>query len=212
MNTNTIDKIKALVLCLILVLCINYASAVWTDPQCPPPGCNLDVPIGGSSNQSRTGKLLIGGTSLPTAGFNFSSIGGPSFFDSVVTNQLTFADSNTSRADKVLTSNPKGVASWVALGGRMATTSFVSAPFSVNVLRNTSQTLAIPATYQYCAISQLGPDFANSDNGDSTASVCSVNRNANGTWTLYGKRLDDPDFICKAQCFYSTDIPLVIVN
>ncbi len=210
MNTSIIKNIKAIILGLLFVVCINLAVAAWSDPQCPPPNCNIDAPINSSPlSQARQGSLLLGNSTLPNSGFNFSAIGGPSFIEGVVANQLTFADSNTSRANKILTSNSKGVAKWVTQGSSMATTSFITNSFSINVLRNTSQTLSIPATYQYCAISHLGPDFANSDRQDSE---CSVNRNGNGTWTLYGKRLDDPDFICKAQCFYSTDIPLVIVN
>ena len=213
MNTSILKNLKAIILGLIMVLGLNFALAAWTDPQCTPPNCNLDVPINASSaSQARTAPFLVGGNSLPASGFNFSAIGGPSFIEGVITSQLTFADTNTVRANKVLTSNAKGVASWVSPSWAMATSSFVTNSFSVNVLRNTTQTLSIPSTYQYCAISQMGPDFANSDNGDATASVCSVSRNGNGTWTLSGKRLDDPDFICKAQCFYSTDIPLVIVN
>ncbi len=214
MSTSIKKDIKAIIMGILFVAGINFVlAATWSDPQCTPPNCNLDVPITASSvSQSRNAPLLLGGSTLPGSGFNFSSISGPSFIEGVVTSQLTFADSNTSRANKILTSNAKGVATWASQGSSMATTTFVTASFSLNVLRNTSQTQSIPATYQFCAISQMGPDFANSDRGDSTASVCSVNRNGDGTWTLYGKRLDDPDFICKAQCFYSTAIPLVIVN
>jgi hypothetical protein len=213
MDNSTIKNIKAIIFGLISVIGINFAVAAWSDPQCTPPNCNLDAPLNASSlSQARTGPLMLGDSNLPNSGFNFSAKGGPAFLEGVITNQLTFADSNTSRANKVLTSNSKGVASWSSQSSSMATSSFITNPFSVNVLRNTSQTISIPSTYQYCAISQMGPDFANSDNGDTTASVCSVNRNGNGTWTLYGKRLDDPDFICKAQCFYSTAISVVIEN
>jgi hypothetical protein len=103
MNNSVLKNIKAIILGLIMVLGLNFALATWTDPQCTPPNCNLDAPINASSaSQARTAPFLVGGSSLPASGFNFSAIGGPSFIEGVVTSQLTFADSNTVRANKVL--------------------------------------------------------------------------------------------------------------
>jgi hypothetical protein len=196
-----IQNLKAIILGLIITLGASYVIAAWNEPTCSAPGCNTPSFVTASSTpQYKSGALSIGTTVLPTADYVLSVLGGNSFFDGLVISGLTIAD-GTQGNGKVYTYNgatQKG--EWRNPPNTTGST-MTQQEFSINVLRNTTQSTIIPSTYQYCAISQMGPDFANSDNGDTTASVCSVNRNGNGTWTLYGKRLDDPDFICKARCF-----------
>lgn len=207
-NNLNLKNIKAIILGVLITFGGSYAIAAWSDPTCSPPNCNISTPINATTfSQAKLGALAVGSVSLNTPGYIFSAINGPSFFNAVETNRFLFADGNTQRAGKLLVSNKDGVASWRTVGTNIATSSFTVTEFSINVPRNSHASggvsRSIPATYQYCAISQIGPDYANSNN-DSTE--CSVNRNANATWTLHGDRSDDPDFICKAQCFYSSQI------
>jgi hypothetical protein len=145
---------------------------------------------------------------LPVADYILSVVGGNSFFDGLVVSGLAITDGNQGTG-KVYTYNVNTQRGEWRSPTNITGSTMYQKEFVINVLRNTTQSAAIPSTYQYCAISQMGPDFANSDNGDTTASVCSVNRNGNGTWTLYGKRLDDPDFICKARCLSVTNTSVV---
>lgn len=197
-----IQNLKAIILGLIITLSVSYVFAgTWKEPACGAPSCNTPVPITASTTaQYKEGPLSIGTTAIPYADYIFSAMGGPSFFDGLVVNGLTIADGTEGNGKLYTYNGTTGKGEWRAPSATTGST-MTQQNFSINVLRNSTQSTIVPDTYQYCAISQIGPDFANSNNGDTTASICSVNRNPNGTWTLYGKRLDDPDFICSARCF-----------
>jgi len=85
--------------CLLLVAIGIYAYG-WETPKCDPPGCNLPAPINaGLDPQTKAGNLTIGGN-LTTGGFTMSAGAG---------------------ANKVLTTNASGVATWQeASGGGIA--------------------------------------------------------------------------------------------
>jgi len=216
-NNSNYKSIKIIIIGIIFTFGMSFVMAEWSDPTCAPPGCNKKVPLNSTSfSQAKIGALVVGDpTPAPTPntnGYIFSAVGGTSYFEGIKTDKLVFVDNNSQRTGKYLVSNANGVASWREIGKNIATNSFTVSAFSINVPRSKAfaplgVSQIIPKTYQYCAISQLGPDFANSDN---QFSVCSVNQNTDGTWTLFGNRGDDPDFICKAQCFYSAEVPLVI--
>ncbi len=99
---------------------------------------------------------------------------------------------------KVLTSlDVDGTAVWAtSTGGSIDVTDY--AYFPITVPRNSTATYTTSIPYSYCALSRLGPDYANSDRPDS---YCSIDRNTNGTWRIHGRRADDPDFICGMTCF-----------
>lgn len=196
-----IQNLKAIILGLIITFGASYVIAAWNEPGCAAPGCNVaDLVTASTTAQYKTGPLSIGTSVIPTADYTLSIPGGNSFFDGLVVSGLTITD-GTQGNGKIYTFNGNTQRGEWRTPASSSGSTMTQQEFEINVLRNTTQSTVIPATYQYCAISQMGPDFANSDNGDTTASVCSVNRNGNGTWTLYGKRLDDPDFICRARCF-----------
>ena len=80
---------------LVLLLIGNYVFG-WTTPSGDPPGSNLPAPINvGSTEQTKAGNLIIGG-SLTTGSFTM----------------LAGAGEN-----KVLTTNASGVATWQTAGG-----------------------------------------------------------------------------------------------
>lgn len=202
-----IKHLKAIILGFIITFGASYvfgsvsAIASWSEPCSftTQPNCNTDLPVNVSAtSQAKLGTLNIGSTASIAPGYVFSVINGTSLLQSLVTTGLTIADGNQAEG-KVLKYNSttkKGY--WADLSNSVASTNMTLKDFTITVSRNSTQSSVIPSTYQYCAISQMGPDFVNSDQG---SSVCSVNHNNDGTWTLYGNRLDDPDFICKARCF-----------
>ena len=76
--------------CLLIVVIGIYAFG-YNPPTCDPPGCNLPAPINtGPNSQTKEGNLTIGGN-LTTGSFTMSAGAG---------------------ADKVLTTNASGVATW----------------------------------------------------------------------------------------------------
>lgn len=209
MKENNIKNIKAIILGLVFVFGTNLAIGAWSDPFCGPPDCSPAVPINATTDsQAKPGPLLIGdGSLISTKGYYFSAIKGLSYFDGVIANRFYLEDGNLNKTGKFLMSNANGVATWQDYTSKVTSTSIITANFSILVSRKSTRSLTIPSTYQYCAISQLGPDSVNSNN---SSSQCYVNQNTDNTWTLYGARADDPDFICKAQCFYSPEITSVV--
>jgi len=89
-NKNRYLYYSILPCCLLLIVIGVYAYG-WETPGCDPPGCNLPAPINaGPDSQTKAGNLTIEGN-LTTGGFTMSTGAG---------------------ADKVLTTNASGVASW----------------------------------------------------------------------------------------------------
>ena len=91
----------------LLLVAIGIYTYGYNPPTCNPPGCNLPAPINaGPNSQTKEGSLTIQGN-LTTGGFTMSA---------------------GAEADKVLTTNASGVASWqTAAGGATpgGTTGFV---------------------------------------------------------------------------------------
>ncbi len=203
------QNIKFIILGLIITAGISYTFAGDFNYPCisGAPNCNTDLPVNSSTTpQAKTGPLSVGTGSLPATGFIFNVPSGTSYFDGLATVGLQIKAGAGN--GKVLKYNSgTGVAGWGDLTYiNSVTSSMRIEDFILNVPRNSDSTngvsLVIPSTYQYCSITQLGPDFSNSNGGDeSRSSVCSVNRNTDGTWKLYGSRPNDPDFVCKASCF-----------
>ena len=193
-------NLKAIILGLIITLGINYTFAgSYTSPKCAPTGCNTDIPINITNiAQSKTGSLSIGTNNPIAPGYKFSAVGGLSYLQGLVTTGITITG-NEGEGKVLKYSASTGLASWQYLNTGIPSDSTMTVKdFSISIPREGEASTIIPNTYQYCAISQLGPDFANSDK---SASVCSVNRNTDATWSLYGKRLNDPGFLCNARCF-----------
>jgi len=81
--------------CLLIVVIGIYAFG-YNPPTCDPPGCNLPAPINtGPNSQTKEGNLTIGGN-LTTGSFTMTAGAG---------------------ADKVLTTNASGTATWQEAGG-----------------------------------------------------------------------------------------------
>jgi len=80
----------------LLLVAIGIYTYGYNPPTCNPPGCNLPAPINASlQEQTKAGNLTIQGN-LTTGGFTMSAGAG---------------------ADKVLTTNASGVATWQEAGG-----------------------------------------------------------------------------------------------
>lgn len=172
---------------------------------CAPPGCNAAAPLNVSAEaQIKTGNLQLNGLD---AGGNPRTYGlliangrvgigtlTPTAKLHVVGN-VRIQD-GTQSAGKILTSGVDGTAYWAS-----STASFVVSDYdyySINIRRNSTETLTTPSPYTFCGLTRLGPDFANSDNPNS---YCAIDRNGDGTWRIHGQRDDDPDFICGMTCF-----------
>ena len=86
--------------CLLIAVIGIYAYG-WETPSCDPPGCNLPAPINAGLNpQTKEGNLTIGGN-LTTGSFTMAAGAG---------------------ANKVLTTNASGVATWqIPAGGSLWT-------------------------------------------------------------------------------------------
>lgn len=193
------QNLKAIILGLIVTIGASYAMAgSWKEPGCAATGCNTpDLLRISTTSQYKMGPLSIGTNVIPATDYVLSVIGGNALFEGLVTNGLTIKDGNQGNGKLLFYNATTKLGEWRKPPDVTGTVMTVK-DFSVNVIRNTSQTLTIPSTYQYCAISQIGPDFANSDFPDSE---CSVKRNSDETWKLFGNRSDDPDFICAVRCF-----------
>jgi hypothetical protein len=197
------QNIKFIILGLIITAGVSYTYASnFSYPCAGAPDCNTPLPINISATaQGKVGALSVYSSTAPGLGYIFK-VSGKSYFDGLLTNGLLIKTGAGN--GKIMKYNAAtGVAGWGTLSlSTSRTTEMTIKDFSINVPRNSSATADIPSTYQYCALNQLGPDFSNSDFGnEEVATVCSVNRNSDGTWKLYGNRMDDPDFICRASCF-----------
>ena len=176
----------------------NGTFTIPSYPTCYPPGCNTDAPINvGSISQAKPAPFAVGTSALNAQGYIFSAINGFSYVKNIITKILVIND-GTQANNRILTSDANGLASWKDAPSSIPTTPMTVGDFNLLVGRNKSVSGTIPSTYQYCALSKIGPDFANSNN---SGSICAVNRNVDGTWTLSGTRGDDPDFYCNARCF-----------
>ena len=70
MKTKIIQNIKSIILALILVVGVSYVYAYspWAPPTATAPGNNTDIPLNVSgTGQSKSGKLAVGTSTLPTA-------------------------------------------------------------------------------------------------------------------------------------------------
>ncbi len=172
---------------------------------CAPPGCNAAAPLNVSAEaQIKTGNLQLNAVD---AGGNPYTYGLLVRYGRVGIGTLTPTaklhvvgnvqiQDGTQSAGRILTSNADGTAYWAS-----STASFVVSDYdyySINVVRNTTQSLTTPSAYTFCGLTRLGPDFANSDY---PGSYCAIDRNSNGTWRIHGQRQNDPDFICGMTCF-----------
>ncbi len=199
-NSNTIRNIKAVLLGVLIVLGTNYALG-YNAPGCTPTGCNADAPINAiSTSQAKLGRLIIGTFDTSTLSqYVFSVKNALTYIQSLATNSLLLADGTQADGFVLTASDDSGLATWASLSSSLPPTKMYVDDFRLYVKRNAGEvSVSIPQNYQYCAISQMGPDFANSDK---VQSECSVNRNNDRSWTLKGQRGDDPGFWCNVRCF-----------
>ena len=145
----------------------------------------------------------MGGSTVSPGGFAFD-VNGPGYFTgltvsgSIVVNSLFVNSTDKDKAGYVLTNDGTGKAEWKAKGSSSITLSEVT-PFDLAVPRNGGEkSLTTPSSYLFCALTKLGPDFANSDK---PGSYCKVEKLTDGKWKLSGYRGDDPDNICGMTCF-----------
>jgi hypothetical protein len=125
MKTNIIQNIKSFIIVLALVLGVGYAYANFTAPTQAPPGCptgspGCDAPINVSATaQAKSGSLTIGGTTVPTSSYKLNVPDpGLAFFHGLVTDGIstqTLKVTTGAGADKILTSDTNGVATWKTL-------------------------------------------------------------------------------------------------
>ncbi len=118
MNKQSITKYAvATVLGLGVVLGVSSLQAAWTTPPSAPPGSNVDAPINvGANSQSKLGQLFIN-TDANTPFTTGLQVFGKSIFNGTV--QIL---SGTPGANKVLTSDATGNASWATPTGGSAGT------------------------------------------------------------------------------------------
>jgi hypothetical protein len=110
------SQAKIIVLALALALGISYVSAAgtWTGPTATPPAGNVDTPINvGNNAQSKAGDLSVGAF---LANLNSLFLGNVTIGSTLA--PATFTLKNGSQgADKVLTSDANGLASWQNASG-----------------------------------------------------------------------------------------------
>ncbi len=196
-----IQNIKAILLGILVVIGGSYAFAGYSAPVCTPTGCNTDAPINiGQGPQAKMGRLIVGTFDMtPLSQYVFSVKNALAYIQSLATNNITLLDGTQADGFVLTAVDDTGLATWRALSSSTPPSKIYVDDFRLYVKRNAgSVSVSIPANYQYCAISQLGPDYANSDKPQSE---CSVSRNTDRTWTLKGQRGDDPGFWCNARCF-----------
>ncbi|MFA6257658.1 MAG: hypothetical protein WC671_01455 [Candidatus Paceibacterota bacterium] len=79
MKTKIIQNIKSIILALMLVAGVSYVSAVgtWSGPTATAPGNNTDTPLNvGSTLQSKSGWLGVGGIFTPSVSMDIRNTGG----------------------------------------------------------------------------------------------------------------------------------------
>ena len=97
MKTKIMQNIKSVIIVLVLVVGVSYASAAWTNPPSTPPNGNVDAPINvGSLLQVKSGSLGLGGLAL-AGDFKFL----PTGLTPPTTGQVLMADSSDLSNGKV---------------------------------------------------------------------------------------------------------------
>jgi hypothetical protein len=200
-----------------LVVIGGYVSANYSDPEDIPTKSNTDEPIDISSKaQFKQGRLVIGTSDLSSLlGYVFSSLSGLSYIQRVVTDTLTLKDDSESDGYILTAVDDGGLATWKPepASSEVASSKMYVHDFKMYVRRNAGTvTVPIPSDFDYCAISQMGPDFANSGSerdGKSTCAVNQVSPPSSKKWTMTGERGNDPSFWCNARCF-SLNKPIVV--
>lgn len=187
------------------IITFSFPALAQFPAPCAPPGCNVSKPLNESAEaQIKTGNLQLSGLD---AGGNPRTYGLLVQYGRVGIGTLTptaklhvvgsvSIQDGTQGAGKVLTSDSSGNAYWATSTAGFSITDYDY--YTINVRRNTTESLTTPSAYGFCSLTRIGPDFGNSDDADS---YCAVDRNANGTWRLHGQRNDDPDFMCGMICF-----------
>lgn len=205
-----LNNIKAVILGLVVFMGASYVMAVYSVPTCEPTGCNTDAPIDSTSvSQAKSGRLIVGTfDTAPLTQYVFAVKNALAYVQALATNSITLIDGTEADGLVLTSSDDTGLATWRVASSSVTATMMYVDDFRLYVKRSAgSVSVSIPSTYQYCAISQLGPDFANSDKSKST---CSVNQNTNKSWTLLGERGDDPGFWCNARCFSVDSKPVAV--
>ncbi len=205
-----LNNLRAIILGLVVFMGASYVMAVYSVPTCEPTGCNTDAPIDSTSvSQAKSGRLIVGTfDTAPLTQYVFAVKNALAYVQALATNSITLIDGTEADGLVLTSSDDTGLATWRVASSSVTATMMYVDDFRLYVKRSAgSVSVSIPSTYQYCAISQLGPDFANSDKSKST---CSVNQNTNKSWTLLGERGDDPGFWCNARCFSVDSKPVAV--
>lgn len=112
MKLNITQTIKILILALILAVGAQYALADWTPAPAGAPANNVDAPVNVSTYlQKKLGALWVN-----TSSSDPNVVGFVSFGQSVFNGPVKIID-GTQGANKVLTSDADGLASWAPSGG-----------------------------------------------------------------------------------------------
>lgn len=205
-------NLKALILSLIILFGAGYAIADYTEPGCTPTVCNTDAPIDiTTTSQAKLGRLAIGTNDISTLSqYVMSVANGLGYVQGVVTPKFALYDGSETNGYALSAVDNTGLAKWKSLATTGTGAKMYVDDFNLYVKREAGTvSVKIPSSYQYCAIYQLGPDFANADQ---KVTSCSVNQNTDKSWTLQGERADDPEFWCNARCFAmdkAPDVPIV---
>ncbi len=206
MNIKQLKRIAALAGLMVgsFAVAVMAESYTWTPPGATAPAGNVPAPINvGGTHQTKGGSLALGGSTASPGGFALD-VNGPGYFTgltvsgSIVVNSLFVNGTDKDKAGYILTNDGNGKAEWKAKGSSSVTLSEVTS-FEIAVPRNGGvKSLTTPSTYLFCALTKLGPDYANSNNA---GSYCQIQKNVDGKWTISGYRGDDPDNICGMTCF-----------
>lgn len=200
-------NLKALILSLIILFGAGYAIADYTEPGCTPTVCNTDAPIDiTTTSQAKLGRLAIGTNDISTLSqYVMSVANGLGYVQGVVTPKFALYDGSETNGYALSAVDNTGLAKWKSLATTGTGAKMYVDDFNLYVKREAGTvSVKIPSSYQYCAIYQLGPDFANADQ---KVTSCSVNQNTDKSWTLQGERADDPEFWCNARCFAMDKAP-----
>lgn len=109
-SISSLKKIASIAGLFLGAFAISAIAATWTPPTAPPPSGNVDAPINaGTGDQGKAGRLAVGATAFRT-GVQKLDIPGSALINDIVTNTLTIT--SNAGANKVLTSDANGVATW----------------------------------------------------------------------------------------------------